>query len=314
MTFASPLHTRCMVIGDNGTGKTCLSNKLCGLTGNAGGWMFGVAQFIVELEYRDISGSAKAKEKVKRGVKPKASAKNTGKELEMPKRRDNGVDVVERNEAKKMGEGDQKARDDSKSDYPHSLSTLHRRVCTQLAELTSTLSFAESGGPHRFFRLAVWDSNGSSDYDTIRIHDYQSIQSNGDGLDVVVIVFSLDSERSLESARCKWFAEAKFHAPSVRLILVGNKADLRKWEKNVSNNTNEHLDGEISPKADSPPSSLIPYSAGLALAQEYECAYFECCSEDQTQILSGIEDLMAHILVHPEEVALKKEKESCLVS
>lgn len=249
--LSNALFLRCVVIGDNGTGKTSLSNKLCALTGNAGGWMFGVATFFVELGVKE--------EKEEKEEKTTKTNDNSKKPLAL--------------------------RSSIRPD---------RTVFSSMPQLDK-LSFASSGGPHRVFRMGVWDTNGSSDYDALRANDYNSIQQDGDGLDVIVIMFGLDDEKSLESARLKWFSEAKFNAPSSRLILVGNKVDLRDNPENES--------------------KLIPFSAGLALAAENECPYFECCAYDQTQFLDGIEELMAHILRHPDEGGVKKRKnENCAIS
>ncbi|EHB17656.1 Transforming protein RhoA [Heterocephalus glaber] len=68
--------------------------------------------------------------------------------------------------------------------------------------------------------LALWDTAGQEDYDTLRPLSYP-------GTDVILMCFSIDSPDSLENIPEKWTPEVKHFCPNVPIILVGNKKDLQ---------------------------------------------------------------------------------------
>jgi small GTP-binding protein len=68
--------------------------------------------------------------------------------------------------------------------------------------------------------LALWDTAGQEDYDRLRPLSYPDT-------DVVLVCFSLDSPDSLENISEKWTPEVKHFCPSVPMLLVGLKKDLR---------------------------------------------------------------------------------------
>ncbi|XP_021343927.1 ras-like GTP-binding protein RHO [Mizuhopecten yessoensis] len=68
--------------------------------------------------------------------------------------------------------------------------------------------------------LALWDTAGQEDYDRLRPLSYPDT-------DVILMCFSIDSPDSLENIPEKWTPEVKHFCPSVPIILVGNKKDLR---------------------------------------------------------------------------------------
>lgn len=69
--------------------------------------------------------------------------------------------------------------------------------------------------------LSLWDTAGQEDYDRMRPLSYP-------GTDVFIIAFNLVSPASLNNVKFKWLPELKHHCPDVPIILVGNKADLRR--------------------------------------------------------------------------------------
>ncbi|XP_062450808.1 rho-related GTP-binding protein RhoC [Rhea pennata] len=68
--------------------------------------------------------------------------------------------------------------------------------------------------------LALWDTAGQEDYDRLRPLSYPDT-------DVILMCFSIDS---LENVPEKWTPKVKHFCPSVPIILVGNKKDLRSDE------------------------------------------------------------------------------------
>jgi len=68
--------------------------------------------------------------------------------------------------------------------------------------------------------LGLWDTAGSSEYDTLRPLSYP-------GTDVFLICFSLFTPESCENVLTKWYPEISTNAPDVPIILVGTKMDLR---------------------------------------------------------------------------------------
>ncbi|WP_411024950.1 Rho family protein [Salmonella sp. s54836] len=71
--------------------------------------------------------------------------------------------------------------------------------------------------------LALWDTAGQEDYDRLRPLSYPDT-------DVILMCFSIDSPDSLENIPEKWTPEVKHFCPTVPIILVGNKRDLRHDE------------------------------------------------------------------------------------
>ena len=68
--------------------------------------------------------------------------------------------------------------------------------------------------------LALWDTAGQEDYDRLRPLSYPDT-------DVILMCFSVDSPDSLANIPDKWTPEVRHFCPSVPIILVGNKKDLR---------------------------------------------------------------------------------------
>ncbi|KAL9108313.1 MAG: hypothetical protein Q9227_006911 [Pyrenula ochraceoflavens] len=73
----------------------------------------------------------------------------------------------------------------------------------------------------RSVQLALWDTAGQEDYERLRPLAYSKAH-------VILIGFSIDSPDSLENVQHKWVEEARERCPSVPIILVGLKKDLRE--------------------------------------------------------------------------------------
>jgi Ras family protein A len=68
--------------------------------------------------------------------------------------------------------------------------------------------------------LALWDTAGQEDYDRLRPLSYPDT-------DVILMCFSIDSPDSLDNIPEKWTPEVRHFCPTVPIVLVGNKKDLR---------------------------------------------------------------------------------------
>ncbi|KAK3025399.1 hypothetical protein RJ639_044654, partial [Escallonia herrerae] len=69
--------------------------------------------------------------------------------------------------------------------------------------------------------LGLWDTAGQEDYNRLRPLSYR-------GADVFLLAFSLISRASYENISKKWIPELRHYAPTVPIVLVGTKSDLRE--------------------------------------------------------------------------------------
>lgn len=99
--------------------------------------------------------------------------------------------------------------------------------------------------------LALWDTAGQDDYDTIRPLSYRET-------DVVLICYTIENKNSLENIENKWLPEVKNYCPNVKFFLVALKKDLRL-------------------KADVDASMLVTKAEGEKLAKTIKAEkFFEC--------------------------------------
>jgi len=71
--------------------------------------------------------------------------------------------------------------------------------------------------------LALWDTAGQEDYNTIRPLSYQET-------DLVLLCYTIENKKNLSNIDSKWVAEIKNYCPGVGYFLVGLKEDLRYEE------------------------------------------------------------------------------------
>eukprot|EP00475_Leptophrys_vorax_P021162 TRINITY_DN2889_c0_g1_i2.p1 TRINITY_DN2889_c0_g1~~TRINITY_DN2889_c0_g1_i2.p1 ORF type:complete len:133 (+),score=33.51 TRINITY_DN2889_c0_g1_i2:413-811(+) len=74
--------------------------------------------------------------------------------------------------------------------------------------------------------LGLWDTAGQGDYDRMRPLCYPDT-------DVFLICFGLNSRASFENVKSKWHKEILSHEAKAKIILIGNKCDLRKSASTV---------------------------------------------------------------------------------
>jgi len=72
--------------------------------------------------------------------------------------------------------------------------------------------------------LELWDTAGHEGYDRLRPFSYPET-------DIFFICYSCCSRASFDNVRSKWIPEIQHHAPSIPIILVSTKSDLRKCEE-----------------------------------------------------------------------------------
>ncbi|KAH9788748.1 hypothetical protein KPL71_010973 [Citrus sinensis] len=104
---------------------------------------------------------------------------------------------------------------------------------------------------------------GQEDYNRLRTLSYR-------GADVFIIAFSLISRPSYENISKKWVPELRHYAPSVPIVLVGTKLDLREDRQ-------FHLDY--------PGAYTISTEQGQKLKKQIGAlAYVECSSKTQQNV------------------------------
>ncbi|KAI5171274.1 hypothetical protein PAEPH01_1617 [Pancytospora epiphaga] len=68
--------------------------------------------------------------------------------------------------------------------------------------------------------LALWDTAGQEDYDTIRPLSYR-------GTDLVLLCYTIENKKNLDNISSKWLMEIKNYCPKAGYFLIGLKEDLR---------------------------------------------------------------------------------------
>jgi len=76
-------------------------------------------------------------------------------------------------------------------------------------------------------QLGLWDTAGQDEYDHLRPMSYNDT-------DVFLVCFSLSNRESFDNITVKWIPELQKHAPTVPMLLIGTKLDLRNDKKLVS--------------------------------------------------------------------------------
>ena len=72
----------------------------------------------------------------------------------------------------------------------------------------------------RCMELCLWDTAGQEEYERLRPLAYPET-------DVVLICYCIDNPYSLDNIEEKWVPEVRHFCPTIPIILVGNKKDLR---------------------------------------------------------------------------------------
>ncbi|CAM6034857.1 unnamed protein product [Sphagnum compactum] len=135
--------------------------------------------------------------------------------------------------------------------------------------------------------LGLWDTAGQEDYNRLRPLSYR-------GADVFLLAFSLISRASYENISKKWIPELRHYAPSVPIILVGTKLDLRDDRQFF---------------ADHPGTSPISTPQGEELRKAIGAAsYIECSSKTQQNVKAVFDAAIKVVLQPPKQTKKKKKK------
>lgn len=140
--------------------------------------------------------------------------------------------------------------------------------------------------------LGLWDTAGQEDYNRLRPLSYR-------GADVFLLAFSLISRPSFENISKKWVPELRHYAPSVPIVLVGTKLDLREDKQ-------FHMDY--------PGACTISTEQGEELKKQIGAlAYIECSSKTQQNVKAVFDAAIKVVLQPPKLSKRKRKKRACHV-
>jgi Ras family protein A len=73
----------------------------------------------------------------------------------------------------------------------------------------------------------VWDTAGQEEYEKLRPLTYKDS-------DIIILCYSIDSQDSYYNIIEKWYPELRYYCPTVPVVLVGNKKDIRDDSKKLN--------------------------------------------------------------------------------
>ncbi|XP_013598835.1 rac-like GTP-binding protein ARAC2 isoform X1 [Brassica napus] len=131
--------------------------------------------------------------------------------------------------------------------------------------------------------LGLWDTAGQEDYNRLRPLSYR-------GADVFLLAFSLISKASYENIYKKWLPELKHYAPTIPIVLVGTKLDLRDDKQFLK---------------DHPGAASITTAQGEELRKMIGAVrYLECSSKTQQNVKS-VFDTAIRVALRPPKAKKK---------
>lgn len=89
----------------------------------------------------------------------------------------------------------------------------------------------EEDGSTNMVNLALWDTAGQEDYDTIRPLSYRDT-------DLVLICYTIENKNKLNNINKKWLMEIRNYCPNAKYILIALKSDLREDNDPVLDKSN----------------------------------------------------------------------------
>ncbi|XP_074672727.1 rho-related GTP-binding protein RhoG isoform X1 [Strix aluco] len=142
----------------------------------------------------------------------------------------------------------------------------------------------------RTINLNLWDTAGQEEYDRLRTLSYP--QTN-----VFIICFSIASPPSYENVKHKWYPEVCHHCPSVPILLVGTKKDLRNNPETMK---------RLKEQNQAP----ITTQQGVSLSKQIRAVkYLECSALNQ----EGIKDVFTEAVRAVLNPVPAKPKKPCVL-
>ncbi|KAM6146698.1 LOW QUALITY PROTEIN: rho-related GTP-binding protein RhoG [Phoenicopterus ruber ruber] len=142
----------------------------------------------------------------------------------------------------------------------------------------------------RTINLNLWDTAGQEEYDRLRTLSYP--QTN-----VFIICFSIASPPSYENVKHKWYPEVCHHCPSVPILLVGTKKDLRNNPETMK---------RLKEQNQAP----ITTQQGISLSKQIHAVkYLECSALNQ----EGIKDVFTEAVRAVLNPVPAKPKKPCVL-
>ncbi|CAN6486762.1 unnamed protein product [Victoria cruziana] len=140
--------------------------------------------------------------------------------------------------------------------------------------------------------LGLWDTAGQEDYNRLRPLSYR-------GADVFLLAFSLISRPSFENVMKKWVPELRHYAPTVPIVVVGTKQDLRDDKQFLVNH---------------PGAATISTVQGEELKKNVGAvAYIECSSKSQQNVKSVFDAAIRAVLQPPKPMKQRKRQRFCRI-
>ncbi|OIW21006.1 hypothetical protein TanjilG_27351 [Lupinus angustifolius] len=145
--------------------------------------------------------------------------------------------------------------------------------------------------------LGLWDTAGQEDYNRLRPLSYR-------GADVFLLAFSLLSKASYENISKKWIPELRHYAPTVPIVLVGTKLDLREER--------QYLIDHPGATPITTAQAIIKSWQGEELKKAIGAAvYLECSSKTQQNVKAVFDAAIKVVLQPPKPKKKRKKTRSC---
>jgi Ras family protein A len=142
------------------------------------------------------------------------------------------------------------------------------------------------GERHRSVSLALWDTAGQDDYDTIRPLSYRET-------DLVLLCYAINNKKNIDNIEKKWLMEIKNYCPNAKYFLVALKKDLRG-------------DPEALPE------ELITEDEGKEIARKIRAEkFFECSALKRINVNEVFEAAAKYIYYNAETVTPKDMCSCC---
>jgi small GTP-binding protein len=142
--------------------------------------------------------------------------------------------------------------------------------------------------------LALWDTAGQEDYDRLRPLSYPDTH-------VILLCFSIDSPDSLQNIAEKWTPEVRHFCPSVPMILVGCKKDLRNDQATI----NELAKVKTGP---------VKFEDGTSMSERIgAAAYVECSALTKEGIREVFDTATRHALKSKKSKQKKDKFKKCRI-